>query len=288
MTAVARDENLDSVVVRAFGEEWIRFDQSRLPRAELQAQFEAYFSLFPWERLSPTAVGFDVGCGSGRWAQFVAPRVGKLHCVEPSAALTVAERTLAGLANCEFHSAGVANLPFADASMDFGYGLGVFHHLPDPLAGIRACVAKLRPGAPLLVYLYYALDNRPRSYRWIWQVSDIGRRLVSRLPRPLRMAAADAIATLIYLPLARLAGLIEAAGGSVSSFPLASYRNRSYGWLRTDALDRFGTRLEQRFTRDQLESMLRAAGLEDVRIGDKPPYWCALGWRPVNPSSGTV
>ena len=31
--------------------------------------------------------------------------------------------------------------------------------------GIISCVALLKPGAPLLLYLYYAFDNRGKSYR---------------------------------------------------------------------------------------------------------------------------
>ena len=46
-------------------------------------------------------------------------------------------------------------MPIKDNSMDFGFSLGVLHHLPDPFEGIKSCVTKLKPGAPFLVYLYY-------------------------------------------------------------------------------------------------------------------------------------
>jgi hypothetical protein len=46
--------------------------------------------------------------------------------------------------------------------------------------------------------------------------------------------------------------------------------------MRTDALDRFGTRLEQRFTRVQIEQMLIAAGFIDVRFSPNMPFWVAL------------
>ena len=49
--------------------------------------------------------------------------------------------------------------------------------------------------------------------------------------------------------------------------------------MRTDALDRFGTRLEQRFTRAEIEAMMRAAGLERIAFSDQAPFWCALGYR---------
>jgi SAM-dependent methyltransferase len=138
--------NIDNQVVAGFGDEWSRFDQTSLSDAELRMMFDNYFNIFPWDKLPPTAVGFDLGCGSGRWAKLVAPRVGKLSLLDPSPdALAVAKRNLAGADNCEFHLAGAANIPFADDSCDFGYSLGVLHHIPDTEAGLRACVAKLKP-----------------------------------------------------------------------------------------------------------------------------------------------
>ena len=49
--------------------------------------------------------------------------------------------------------------------------------------------------------------------------------------------------------------------------------------MRTDALDRFGTRLEQRFTRSEIEEMMRKAGLERIEFSSDLPYWCAVGFR---------
>src|SRR5690606_17467775 len=136
------------------------------------------FGIFPWSRIGPDSVGFDAGCGTGRWAAFVAPRVRTLHCVDASErALDVARRHLAGRDNGVFHHASVADLPFEDGSMDFGYSLGVLHHVPDTAGGIAACARKLKPGAPFLVYLYYAFDNRPPWFRAVWKASDMGRRV---------------------------------------------------------------------------------------------------------------
>jgi SAM-dependent methyltransferase len=276
----ARRPNLDESTVDGFGVEWTRFDQRALSDDEFQRLFDNYFHIFDWAALPAGAVGFDAGCGSGRWARGVAPRVGTLHCVDASpAALAVARRSLQGLANCRFHCAPVAELPFADGSMDFGYSLGVLHHIPDTAAGIQACVRKLKPGAPFLLYLYYAFDNRPAWYRLLWQASDLVRRAVSALPAGLRVLVADAIALIVYWPLARLAWLADRAGLPADGLPLAFYRDESFYTMRTDALDRFGTRLEQRFTRAQMAAMMHDAGLSAVRFSEQPPFWCAVGVR---------
>lgn len=270
--------NLDQQVVAGFGDEWSRFDQSALSDAELRRNFDEYFAIFPWDALPENAVGFDLGCGSGRWSKLVAPRVGRLHLIDPSDAIEVARRNLAGLSNCEFHRAAVDDIPLDDESCDLGYSLGVLHHVPDTEAGLRSCVSKLKRGAPMLVYLYYNFDNRPAWYRYVWRISDVGRRAISGLPSSLRLAVSQIIAGAVYFPLARGSRLVEMAGFSVGSFPLSQYRNKSFYTMRTDALDRFGTRLERRFSKNEIQTMMERAGLENITFADTA-FWTAVGYK---------
>ena len=196
-----KEKNIDIPTVDGFGDEWERFDQSELNSEEALRLFELYFSVFPWKDLPDLAVGFDLGCGSGRWAKFVAPKVGRLHCIDPSSALEVAKRNLVNYDNCEFHLASVDDMPISEQSMDFGYSLGVLHHIPDTQAAFSACVKKLKVGAPFLVYLYYALDNRPAWFRTLWRLSGILRYGVSRLPHKIRYPISQVIACVVYYPL---------------------------------------------------------------------------------------
>jgi ubiquinone/menaquinone biosynthesis C-methylase UbiE len=270
--------NIDTKTVDGFGEEWASFDQSELSDEILGGWFEYYFDIFPWEALPENPVGFDMGCGSGRWAKFAAARVGKLYCVDASEkALETAKRTLSESANVEFVHASVDELPFADNSIDFAYSLGVLHHIPDTAAGIQSCVKKLKPGAPFLVYLYYAFDNRSFWFRALWKISDLFRRFICVLPFGIKKLATDLIAATVYFPLARTAAFFEKLGFGVDAFPLSFYRHQKFYTMRTDALDRFGTRLEQRFTKGQITAMMENAGLEGITFSDTVPYWCAVG-----------
>lgn len=271
-------DNIDKATVEGFGDEWQQFDQSKLEEHEASAIFDGYFSLFPWESLTPDAEGFDLGCGSGRWARFVAPRVGRLHCIDASSkALAVAKTNLALLGGCEFHLADVGNLPLDPESMDFGYSLGVLHHVPDTQRGIDAAAALLKPGAPFLIYLYYAFDDRPAWFKGLWRASDLLRRAIAILPFKMKVVLTTMIAAFLYLPLARLGFLMEKLGARVDSLPLSFYRRRSFYVMRTDALDRFGTRVERRFSRDEIDTMMHKAGFVDVSFSELEPYWCAVG-----------
>ncbi len=270
--------NLDRATVDDFGRQWQRFDQSLASSAEVGRMFGEYFAIFPWDSLPPDPVGFDAGCGSGRWAALVAPRVGQLYCVDASAdALAVAQKRLAGLTNVKFHATPLDAMPLADNSMDFGYSLGVLHHLPDPAAGLAACVRKLKRGAPMLVYIYYAFDHRPAWFRTLWRASDLLRQALSRAPFRFKSAFAELLAGCVYWPLARGAQLSERLGGNVANWPLGAYRWRSYYAMRTDALDRFGTRVEHRMTKAQIKVLMEKAGLCEVCFHDAVPFWCAVG-----------
>lgn len=272
-------QNVDPDVAAGFGHEWSTFRQgeNELSPADREAIFRSYFRIFPWSELPSNPVGIDVGCGSGRWSVMVAPKVGHLHLVDASAeALSVARQNLAHAANVSFHLASVDNIPVDDNSLDFAFSLGVLHHVPDTAAAIRAVAAKLKAGAPFLIYLYYALDNRPWWYRAIWRFSNFLRKGISSLPPTVRLIISQIIAAVAYWPLARFAARVERVGFSPAAIPLEFYRHRSFYVMRTDAYDRFCTSLEQRFTRRQIEQMLSGAGFGEIRFSDETPYWCAV------------
>src|SRR5262245_32953935 len=254
------DTNVDSRVAKGFGQEWSTFrqDETSLSHAQREAIFEGYFRIFPWELLPPGGgIGADIGCGTGRWAMMAASRAAHLHLIDVSPeALAIARENLAGCRNVSFHESSVAEIPLADRSLDFAFSLGVLHHVPDTPSAIDAIAGKLQPGAPFLIYLYYAFDKRPLWYRTVWRASNLARVIVSRLPHRLRIVVSETIAATIYWPLARLAGLLRRFGIKCESLPLAWYADKTFYVMRTDAYDRFCTRLEKRFTRDQIEQML--------------------------------
>lgn len=273
-------KNIDIQVVDAFGDEWSRFDQSELSQQDLSEMFNSYFDIFPWDKLPENAVGFDLGCGSGRWAKLVAPKVGLLHCIDPSiSALNIAKKNLEDNSNCKFYNESVDSIPLEDKSMDFGYSLGVLHHIPDTEAGIKACVNKLKQGSPFLIYLYYSFENRPLWFKLIWKISEIGRFIISKLPYSIRYIFSQVIAFFIYLPIARLSNFLEKIGLEIDRIPLSYYRNRNFYVMRTDALDRFGTKLEKRFSKKEISEMMENAGLENIIFSDHAPYWCAVGYK---------
>ena len=271
-------KNLNIKVVEDFGKEWNSYNQIKLDKKELKILFNNYFNIFPFHLINKNSIGFDMGCGSGRWANFIAPKVKILNCIEPSQqALDVAQRKLKRYKNCRFDNNEVTNCLLKDDSQDFGYCLGVLHHIPDTKRGLKACVKKLKRGAPFLLYLYYKFDNKPYWYKMLWIISDIFRVFISKLPFQFKLILTKLIAIIIYLPLARASLYLEKLGLNVKNIPISSYRFSSLYTMKTDALDRFGTKLEKRFTKEEIKELMVSSGLINIKFSDKAPYWVALG-----------
>ena len=227
-------KNIDEKVVADFGREWKHFNHKHLDSSVLDQSFKDYFDIFPIEKLSGSE-GFDMGCGSGRWAKYIVPKVNFLHCIDPSKeALDQAKSNLTNFKNCDFECSSVDTSILPDNSQDFGYSLGVLHHIPDTKEALRSCSLKLKSGAPFLLYLYYRFDNKPKWFVFIWTISDFVRRLISKLPYPLKLFTSQIIACLIYLPLAKIARFLEILNKDVSNLPLSEYRSKSFYIMSTD------------------------------------------------------
>jgi ubiquinone/menaquinone biosynthesis C-methylase UbiE len=269
--------NIDDKTVDSFGKEWTKFNQLQLNQFEINSIFSDYFSIFPWCILNDSSEGFDMGCGTGRWAKMVAPRVGVLNCIDPSSAIYVAKENLKQFSNVRFFHCSSDDVPLNENSQDFGFSLGVLHHIPDTQQALNDCVKLLKSKAPFLLYLYYALENRNIIFRALWRISNIMRVLISASPSVLKNFITDLIAVFVYLPIASLCKLLSYFKINTDNMPLSYYKNLSFYTMRTDSRDRFGTPLEKRFTRDEIERMMMQAGLESIEFSDKRPFWCAIG-----------
>jgi SAM-dependent methyltransferase len=221
-------------------------------------------------------VAADFGAGSGRWAARLLPYFSLIYVLEPSDG---ANRVLKSKFKDETRiiilqeTVGVNSIP--NESLDLAMSLGVLHHIPDTELAIKDVASKIKSGGIFLCYLYYKLENKPLHYRGLFWVSNSLRWVISRLPYSIRRLIAQIIAGIIYLPLARTSKIIGSRGKDVSNFPLHHYADMPFVMLQNDALDRFGTRLEQRFSKKEIAEMLGNAGFElsTLKFSDIEPFW---------------
>jgi ubiquinone/menaquinone biosynthesis C-methylase UbiE len=269
-------DNIDKETIQSFGEEWQKFNN--FSNQEITQVGNEYFDLLANIHLSNYNV-LDIGCGSGRWTKYLAPLVKTIEAIDPSAAVFAASKLLQNETNVRITCADVSNIPFNEASFDLVFSLGVLHHIPDTRKALNKAVKMVKPGGYFLVYLYYNLDNRGFLYKCLFKLSNFIRKRVSMLPAELKKTVCDIFALTIYMPFVLLARAIRFIGLKklATKLPLAYYADKSFFIIRNDALDRFGTPLEQRFSKAQIEDMMKDAGLTDIVFSNNPPYWHAIG-----------
>ena len=278
MSQHEKDQNLDQQVIDSFGHEWAAFDYAESETDEaLDSQFLAYCTPIDLSQFNAkSSVAADFGAGSGRWASRLLPYFSLVYALEPSdGANNVLKNKFLKESRMKIlqETVGVNSIP--TRSLDFAMSLGVLHHIPDTGLAIKDVSSKIKTGGIFLCYLYYKLDNKPLYYRGLFWTSNSLRWVISRLPYALRRFITRVIASFVYLPMARTAKLLEKRGKNVSNFPLHHYANMPFVMLQNDALDRFGTRLEQRFSKKEITEMLGNAGfdLSTLKFSDVEPFW---------------
>ena len=270
--------NIDQEVVNHFGNEWAKFNYLDGVASEaLDKQFVAYVSPLDLSLFSKeSSIAADFGAGSGRWADRLKPFFKHVYALEPSeSAFEILEKKFKDNAEFTLLNESVEDNSIPNESLDLAISLGVLHHIPDTKKAILDIYKKIKPGGTFLCYLYYKVEDKPFHYRILFLLVNCVRNIVSRMPHVIRMLLAKLIAIFIYLPLARFSRHQLKKGKDVTNIPLHHYANMPFVMLENDALDRFGTRLEQRFNKVEISSMLEEAGFElsTINFSDKEPFW---------------
>jgi SAM-dependent methyltransferase len=275
---MSRDENRDDRVISHFGGEWKAFnylDEERLN--QIREQFDAYVLPLPQEihGRKDLIIG-DFGAGSGRWAHFLLQQASQLWLVEPGIeSFAVLTERFAQHEKVHLLNQTISENEIPDGSLDLAVSLGVLHHIPNTLDGMKEIFQKTKPGGYFLCYLYYALENKPLTYRLLWKFSNLLRTSISKAPYFARRGVCEVIAATAYFPLARFSKLAEKIGISSRNIPLHHYRDMTFYVMRNDAYDRFGTSLEQRFTKDEIKELVANSGFDisTLKFSDAEPFW---------------
>lgn len=270
-------KNIDKKVVDEFGYEWLKFFEQ--DDDAVKKGGKEYFDILNNDIINSKTYALDVGCGTGRWTKYLAPKVGFIEAVDPSNAIFAAEKLLKNIKNVRLSQASIETLPFEDETFDFVMSIGVLHHIPDTEKALNDCVKKVKKGGYFYVYLYYNLDRRGPFYKVLFKLSDLIRKIVSRFPGRIKHFVCDVLAVIFYMPFVWAGRLFNLLGFKelAKRMPLHGYQNRSFFMVRNDALDRFGTRLEKRFSKKQVREMMQDAGLTEIVISDGIPYYHAVG-----------
>ncbi len=151
---------------RRTGADWDEMRALELPAHDVE---QALLTLIP-----NTGQLLDVGTGTGRVLELLAPRAKQALGVDASKAMLALARTrLSGeqFAHCAVRQADMYRLPLANASFDTAVLQMVLHYAEAPAGVVAEVVRVLRPGGRLIV-IDLAAHNR----------TDLGAKLAHRWP----------------------------------------------------------------------------------------------------------
>jgi ubiquinone/menaquinone biosynthesis C-methylase UbiE len=145
---LAERARIASESFRRKGADW---DEMRALELPAQAVEDALLALIP---PGPEGRLLDIGTGTGRVLELLAPRVKQALGVDASKAmLALARARLSGpdCAHCAVRLADMYRLPLADRAFDTVVLQMVLHHAEDPAGAIREATRVLTQGGTLLV-----------------------------------------------------------------------------------------------------------------------------------------
>ncbi|MFY4858279.1 class I SAM-dependent methyltransferase [Aliarcobacter butzleri] len=131
-------------------------------------------------------VVLDGGCGTGEESMIIASlgakKVVSIDLSDASIARAKEKAEILGIENIEFYKQSVLDIEFEDNSFDLVFSAGVIHHTPDPYRGFQELCRVLKPGCPLMLFVYndygHFFNNIEKGLVEILGGEDIHKRIV--------------------------------------------------------------------------------------------------------------
>jgi SAM-dependent methyltransferase len=242
----------------AYGLQWNRY---RIIRPEEdRATFRSRTGLSPADL--DGMVVLDAGCGMGRYLRIAAESSARLVVgLDLSRAVLAARELTAECPNIALTRGDLLRLPFAPASFDQIYSLGVLDHTPDPRQAFLELARLLKPGGRIALWVY------PRERAIVEGIMNLERAVSTRLPLSLlewlcRLSVP--IGDLKRRMMASRRRLIERLGVALHLATIGVSMHPDPEVRVCDTLDWYAPKFLSRHTFDEITGWFHDAGLIDL------------------------
>jgi len=245
----------------SFGLQWNRYEVAHDDEDRATFQAKTGVSLSELRGLKV----LDAGCGGGRYLKVATEAGADVTGADHSSAVEKAAALCAHLPQIRLVQADLKHLPFAPASFDFVFSIGVMHHDVETRAVFDSVARMVRPGGRLAVWLYRR-NTAPQE----WLNSLIRRRTVRLPPERLEPWCVRA-AWLGGLP------LVKQSLSKIVNFSTHPVRENRI----CDNFDWYAPEYQHHHTTDELQLWFREAGFTDLRIlpPEKTGRFYRWAWR---------
>jgi SAM-dependent methyltransferase len=248
-----------------FGYEWNEYSELR---PEYEEQFRRWTVVIPKADWAGKRF-LDVGCGMGRnshWPMTYGASGGASIDVDDRS-LVSARRTLAPWPAVEVHKMSAYEIGFENA-FDIAFSIGVIHHLAEPGRALAQMAKAAKPGGRVMIWVYGYENNE-----WIVRYFDPVRKLLfARLPIGVTHFLSTILTAILWL-------LLRLGLNRLEYFRLI--RMFTFRHLRSIVFDQMLPRIAYYWRRDEVEALMRDAGLTDIRVEPvNNMSWSAVGTKP--------
>jgi SAM-dependent methyltransferase len=200
----------------------------------------------------------DAGCGEGIDLASVSLSgpVTAVGVEISNGGIAATSARIEGLPKASLIQGNVLSLPLASGVFDGAYSYGVVHHTIDPEGAVREIARVLKPGAPLLLYVYEDFSGRSIGARLALAVVNGFRQSVSAMsPENIRRFC-RLIAPLVYATCTWPSKHFAFA----RRFPYPATQNPTLRSLVPDLYDRFAAPIEKRYSESGARKLAEQAG----------------------------
>lgn len=207
----------------------------------------------------------DAGCGEGvDLSQVALDADCEVIGVElSSGGIATSLARTRGMDNAHVVQGDLLRMPLASNTFDAAYSYGVVHHTPDPPRAVREIARAMKPGAPLLLYVYEDFSDRSIAWRVALALANSVRLVTTRMPPAALMRFCRVLSPVVYV----LCTLPSRRFRWAARLP---YRHGTTPTsMSGDLYDRLSAPIEKRYSRSSAAALAAAAGLEVVRVAQQ-------------------